>query len=66
MTLDLTYVSALDSQAVQGLYTARYEALAAGSVLHMVVPAQLQRRLAVCRPLTPSFHRPPQQMRPRD
>jgi hypothetical protein len=64
VTLDLTHVSALDSQAVRDLYTARYDALAAGSVLQLLVPAHLQRRLAACRPLTARFQRPPRQVRP--
>ena len=65
ITLDLTGVTAVDAAAVRALFTARYNALTAGAVLDLVIPAHLQRRLAVCRPLvvTPGGYRnPPPQM----
>ncbi len=49
--LDLTSVSTVDVEAVRALFTARYDALAAGTTLELVIPSHLRRRLAVCRPL---------------
>jgi hypothetical protein len=67
VTLDLSLVTAVDAVAVRALFTARYDVLAAGATLDIVVPAHLQRRLTVCRPLStsPSRYRTPRPPHPR-
>ena len=65
VTLDLTSAATVDVVAAQALLMAHYDALAAGSSLHLVIPSHLRRRLTVCHAMTtPSGRRPWRTARP--